>query len=117
MKKLTKKKKIMIIALSTLFILGAAGVLFLNQAKFGRIPQGDRLERIKQSPNYDGKQFVNEIETVTMTGNKNVFAVWKDFLFGDKSETVPDTAMNVVKTDLKSLPQDRDWIVWFGHSS
>ena len=109
--------KIMIIALSTLFILGAAGVLFLNQAKFGRIPQGDRLEHIKQSPNYDGKQFVNEIETVTMTGNKNVFAVWKDFLFGDKSETVPDTAMNVIKTDLKSLPQDRDWIVWFGHSS
>ena len=114
-----KNKKFMItaIVLSVLFILGDAGVLFLSQASFGRIPQGKRLERIKQSPNYDGKQFVNEVETVTMTGDRSVFAVWKDFLFGDKSQTVPDTAMNVVKTDLKSLPQDRDWIVWFGHSS
>ena len=116
---MAKKKKIMItaIVLSVLFILGDAGVLFLSQAKFGRIPQGKRLERIKQSPHYDGKQFVNELETVTMTGDKNIFAVWKDFLFGDKTQTVPDTALNVIKTDLKSLPADRDWIVWFGHSS
>ena len=116
---MVKKKKIMItaIVLSVFFILGDAGVLFLSQEKFGRIPQGKRLERIKQSPHYDGKQFVNEVETVTMTGDKNIFAVWKDFLFGDKTQTVPDTALKVIKTDLKSLPADKDWIVWFGHSS
>ena len=116
---MTKKKKIMItaIVLSILFILGDAGVLFFGQAKFGRLPQDERLERIKQSPHYDGKQFVNEVETVTMTGDKNIFAVWKDFLFGDKTQTVPDTALKVIKTDLKSLPADKDWIVWFGHSS
>ena len=116
---MTKKKKIMItaIVLSVLFILGDAGVLFLSQAKFGRIPQGKRLERIKQSPHYDGKQFVNEEETVTMTGDKGIFTVWREFLFGDKSQTVPDTALTVVKTDLKALPADKDWIVWFGHSS
>ena len=87
-----KNKKLMItaIVLSVLFILGDAGVLFLSQEKFGHIPQGKRLERIKQSPNYDGKQFVNEVETVTMTGDRSVFAVWKDFLFGDKSQTVPE---------------------------
>ena len=117
MKKLTKKKKIMIIALSTLFILGTVGVLFLNQAKFGRIPQGKRLERIKQSPHYDGQKFVNDEKTVTMTGDKNLFETTLEFLFGKRSQTVPDTALTVVKTDLKSLPQDRDWIVWFGHSS
>ena len=114
-----KNKKLMITAiiLSVLFILGDVGVLFLSQASFGHIPQGKRLERIKQSPNYDGKQFVNEVETVTMTGDRSVFAVWKDFLFGDKSQTVPDTALTVVKTDLRTLPVDKDWIVWFGHSS
>ena len=114
-----KKKKIMItaIVLSVLFILGDAGVLFLSQEKFGRVPRGARLERIKKSPNYDGKKFVNEVETVTMTGDKGVFAVWRDFMFGDKTQTVPDTALPVVKTDLKALPRDRDWIVWFGHSS
>ncbi|WP_405328721.1 hypothetical protein [Fibrobacter sp.] len=45
-----KKKKIMItaIALSVLFILGDAGVLFLSQEKFGHVPRGERLERIKK---------------------------------------------------------------------
>ncbi len=108
---------IIAIVLSVFFILGDAGVLFLSQEKFGRLPHGKRLERIKQSPNYDGKQFVNEVETVTMTGDKGALAIWKDFLFGDNVQRVPDTALTVVKTDLKALPADRDWIVWFGHSS
>ena len=47
------------IVLSILFILGDCGVLFLSQKSFGRLPEGERLERIVKSPNYDGKQFVN----------------------------------------------------------
>ena len=105
------------IILSVLFILGDASVLFLSQPSFGRIPQGKRLERIKQSSHYDGKQFVNEVETPFTTGNKSKLAIWRDFMLGDKTLLAPDTALHVVKTDLKSLPQDRDWIVWFGHSS
>jgi L-ascorbate metabolism protein UlaG (beta-lactamase superfamily) len=108
---------IIAIILSVLFILGDAGVLFLGQASFGRIPQGGRLEHIKQSPHYDGKQFVNEIHTDYITGNKSILTVWREFLFNDKVATVPDTALPVIKTDLKALPNDRDWIVWFGHSS
>lgn len=114
------KKKRMIVVLILLFILlvsGLGGVLFLNQPSFGRIPQGKRLERIKQSPNYNGSEFVNEEKTVTMTGDRGFLKVWCDFLFGDKSKTVPREPMNVIRTDLKSLPDDRDWIVWFGHSS
>lgn len=105
------------IILSVLFILGDASVFFLSQEKFGRLPQGARLERIRQSPHYDGKEFVNEEETVNMTSDRSKFTIWKDFLFGDKAQTIPDTALNVIRTDLKSLPLDRDWIVWFGHSS
>ena len=106
-----------VIVLSVLLVLGGAGATFLNQPSFGRVPQGDRLERIKRSPHYDGEQFVNELETATMTGDKSVLKTWREFLFGDKSNTVPDTALAVVKTDLKALPADKDWIVWFGHSS
>lgn len=107
------------IILSILFVLGDAGVLFLSQASFGRVPQGKRLERIKQSPHYDikSKQFVNEVQTVFSTGKKGKLEVWKDFLFGNEDLLEPDTALKVIKTDVKSLPQDRDWIVWFGHSS
>ena len=105
------------IVLSVLFILGDAGVLFLSQESFGKIPKGKRLERIKQSPHYDGKQFVNEEETEFMTGNKSTLTVWREFMFNKKKNTVPDTALHAIKTDLKKLPNDKDWIVWFGHSS
>ena len=30
---------------------------------------------------------------------------------------VPKEPIRAVKTDLKSLPTNRDWLVWFGHSS
>ena len=105
------------IVLSVLLALGGAGAAFLNQPSFGRLPQGKRLERIQRSPHYVDGQFANETETVVMTGKRSAAAVWKEFLFGDRSGTVPDTALPVVRTDLKALPQDRDWIVWFGHSS
>ena len=114
-----KKKRMIIISILFLVLLvsGLTSVLFLNQASFGRIPHGKRLERIKHSPNYDGSGFVNEEKTVTMTGDRSFLEVWNDFFFGDKSKTVPTEPMNVIKTDLKSLPGERDWIVWFGHSS
>ena len=112
-----KKKKPMIITLAILCVFGIIVLLFVNQASFGKLPQGKRLERIKQSPNYNGKQFVNEIKTSMMTSENGSLAVWKEYLFGDKSLTTPDTAMSAIKTDLKSLPRDKDWIVWFGHSS
>lgn len=107
------------IILTILFILGDAGVLFMSQASFGKIPQGKRLERVKQSPHYDikKKQFVNEVETEFMTGNKSTLTVWREFMFNKKKNTVPDTAIHAIKTDVKSLPADKDWLVWFGHSS
>ena len=105
------------IILSILFLFGDVGILFISQPSFGRLPQGERLERIRKSPHYDGTQFVNEVETAFSTGNRTKLGVWKDYIFGDKTLLFPDTALHVIKTDLKSLPQDRDWIVWFGHSS
>lgn len=107
------------IVLSVLFALGDIGVLFMSQKSFGRLPRGERLERIKKSPNYDlkEKKFVNLEPTVNMTGDKGMLSSTMDFLFGKKEQTVPDTALTVIKTDLRALPSDKDWIVWFGHSS
>ncbi|MCQ2104688.1 MAG: MBL fold metallo-hydrolase [Fibrobacter sp.] len=108
------------IILSILFALGDIGMLFLSQESFGRLPQGERLERIRKSPNYDisKNQFVNLEPTILMTGEKSAAGSWVDFLFGkDTVQKIPDTALTVIKTDLKVLPQDKDWLVWFGHSS
>lgn len=105
------------IIFSILFALGDIGVVFMSQSCFGHIPSGKRLERIKQSPHYNGKEFENEVPTAHITKESNVVKnIWK-FLTSDRSNTSPDTVTNAIKTDVKSLPSDKDWIVWFGHSS
>lgn len=117
-----KKKKIMVtaIVLSVLFALGNIGLLFISQESFGRLPQGERLERIRKSPNYDisKKQFVNQEPTVTMTSDKSATGSLLSQIFGkDTVQKIPDTALTVIRTNLRDLPQDKDWLVWFGHSS
>ena len=102
-----KKKKPMIITLAILCVLGIIVLLFINQASFGKLPQGTRLERIKLSPNYNGEQFVNEIKTTMMTSENGTLSVYKEYLFGDKSLTTPDTAISAIKTDLKSLKEHK----------
>ena len=38
-------------------------------------------------------------------------------LFRRDNGRVPVDTLPAVKTDLRSLPKDKDWFVWFGHSS
>ena len=93
-----------------------AAIAFMNQRSFGRIPSGRRLERILRSPNYNGKQFVNQEATQMMTGRDNMAVSMLKFLFGTSDGLRPDTPLTMVRTDLRALPC-RDLIVWFGHSS
>lgn len=49
---------------------GVAGIVFVNRPQFGRLPQGERLERIRKSPHYRDGQFHNLYPTVQMTAKK-----------------------------------------------
>lgn len=92
-------------------------VLFINQPSFGRLPQGERMERIKHSSNYKDGEFKNLHETVLMTSDKSrIRGLW-DFLFRKDDKLRPEKELPVVKTDLTKIPLDKDVIVWFGHSS
>ena len=41
----------------------------------------------------------------------------KRFMADKDSVRIPTEPIEAVKTDLRALPTDEDWIVWFGHSS
>lgn len=112
-----KFKRIMII-LFYIFLLVVLGIMaFINQKSFGKLPSGERLKLIKQSPNYKNGQFKNEISTTVMTGKESsIKAMWK-FLTNKPKNTEPSQPIVSVKADLNSLPKDKDFIVWFGHSS
>ena len=114
------KRKMMIIIGSILClaaIAAIAGTIFLNSPGFGRLPQGERLERIKRSPNYSNGQVHNlEVSPMTTTKQSRLETMWR-FLTDKPKGIVPDQPIKAIKTDLKTLPPDSDLMVWFGHSS
>ena len=105
------------ITICTLLVIAVGVFAFLRQQSFGKLPSGERLERIRKSPNYRNGQFRNLQPTATMTGEKSRWQALWEFVASDRSKLYPDTPVPAVKTDLKQLPLTENLMVWFGHSS
>lgn len=105
------------IIISIAIIAAIAFFAFINQPGFGCLPRGERLERIKQSPNYRNGAFQNQHPTVLMTSEKGRFQSLWEFIFRKKDNLYPDKPVPTIKTDLKNTGKDSDFMVWFGHSS
>ena len=109
--------KILLIILAVISVIAIIGVIILNHPCFGRRMSKERKARIEASPNWRDGQFQNQIPTPQFTGNKSMFGALWEFLTDSKKDKTPKEAVPAVKTNLKALPTDRDWLVWFGHSS
>jgi L-ascorbate metabolism protein UlaG (beta-lactamase superfamily) len=114
---MSRTKKACMIVLTVFIVLAIGIAAFVNQPSFGRNPQGERLARVKKSPNYKNGQFQNELPTEVMTGNKSGFRTMWEFLTEKRTNLSPKEPVPSVRTDLKSLPEDKDYMVWFGHSA
>ncbi len=95
----------------------AGFVSLFSMIEFGKLPDGERLARIQASPNWRDGKFHNETATPMYTNGKSFSSVLWDFLFVKHSDTKPERALPVVKTDLTSLKSDEDVVIWLGHSS
>lgn len=114
----SKQKKMTLWVLLSIPVLVVTGVLsFLAHPSFGKLPSGERLARIQQSPNYRNRIFHNQIPTPMMTGERSRWQALWDFAFGNREGLRPDKVVPVIRTDLKQLPQEQNLMVWFGHSS
>lgn len=98
-------------------VLGVAVVAFINQPAFGRLPQGERLEKIEHSPHYKNGEFQNIHPTTLMTSDKGRLRSMWDFLISRPDGLNPDVPVPAIKSDLKNLGDDSNVMVWFGHSS
>ena len=100
--------------------LALGGYAFLRLPRFGRLPQGARLDRILASPNYRNGAFRNRPTAYVPPfrpddgrgGVKNMLFRRNALRLVPKMGEIP-----VVKTDLHDLERGRDVLVWFGHSS
>ncbi len=107
----------MYIALILLIVIVAIVIIFMQQAKFGKLPSGERLETIKKSPQYKNGSFQNESDTPSLTEGTSFFSVGKEFFFGEKKRRKPVDEIPSIKTNLLTLDIQADVLVWFGHSS
>ncbi|KPH12904.1 MBL fold metallo-hydrolase [Chryseobacterium sp. ERMR1:04] len=100
-----------------LFILTSISGFMYIQPQFGKLPSGERLERIKKSPHFKNGEFHNFSDTPTITDGHSFWGEIYEALFKKNPNATPNHPLPNVKTDLKNLPNDQDYIVWFGHSS
>lgn len=107
----------MTILLCAVILLAITIVVYIRQPKFGESPRGERLEQLRQSPNYRDGQFQNLHFTASFTGKESPAKMFWGFLFDKPKRTVPEDVIVSVKTDLKNLAPDENILVWFGHSS
>jgi L-ascorbate metabolism protein UlaG (beta-lactamase superfamily) len=82
----------------------------------GKAPSGPRLQRIRRSPNYNGKNFQNLVDTPVSREGVSMFKMLRE-LSNRPADAAPPKPIPSVRTDLRSLPDGQASIVWFGHSS
>ena len=111
------RMKTAIIILNILALLVVAVVAVLQHPAFGRRMSAERKARIEASPNYRDGMFQNQQPTPQFTGDHNTLKAMWTMLMRRDSNRVPIEPIPAVITNLKSMPKDRDWLVWFGHSS
>ena len=106
---------IILIYIVLLLIVSIYG--FMQQPKFGKLPSGIRLEKIKQSPNFRDGQFQNINHTPSLAEGVSVWEVSRKFFFEKSKRSKPPVILPAKKTNLKTLDPDQNLLVWFGHSS
>lgn len=111
-------------------LIGAAGLAalsgggifyYINRPEFGRLPSGERLQKILNSPHYFTDHFECLTPVTVMSEDddekENRVVATLKFVFGDKTNLAPPGPVPSVKTNLKELPPNLDCAVWMGHST
>ena len=113
----------LIIILGIILLVTGTGLAILSHPAFG-LWRHHSLEHIQASPNYYDGMFQNQEPTLQFTGDSNGpdakhrrWKMIKRFMADKDSVRIPIEPIEAVKTDLRALPTDEDWLVWFGHSS
>jgi len=110
-------KKVMIVFFAIVLILIVCAFAFLQQSKFGKLPSGERLQKIEKADNYKNGTFHNINHTPDLPKGVSYWDVTKKYLFTKKIDSKPSEPIPSIKTDLQNLNLDEDILVWFGHSS
>jgi L-ascorbate metabolism protein UlaG (beta-lactamase superfamily) len=116
MKKFIRVAKVLV-SITIMIVIG--GIIFMRQLQFGKTSSGERLERVKSSPNYKEGKFENLSKNTDMGGESsfNLYGMLKEMFFNRNGKRQPPGVLPSVKTDLMNLKVDDNVVIWLGHSS
>ncbi|MEM7179586.1 MAG: MBL fold metallo-hydrolase [Spirochaetota bacterium] len=95
----------------------------ISCSSFGSDPEGEHLQKIQESPQYDKKKekFVNRREAAMdkMRENMSMWKAFKEFAFGSGNRVPKKKLPEIKPPDIKEFLQETDGIkfIWFGHST
>jgi L-ascorbate metabolism protein UlaG (beta-lactamase superfamily) len=98
-------------------------VVLCGCSSFGKLPSGERLERIKRSPYYKDGTFRYPGPLPEWPEDKErkkkggMFGALRRMLFAGKNREKPAAPLPSSKTDLFSLDPNDNLVIWMGHSS
>jgi len=108
---------VIIIVLLLALVPFVAVQLFIRlNPQFGAVPNAEELQKLSQSPQWNGKIFENQIETTMNIGFKDGIRLLKKQLF-DRAGRSPRTPIPVVPFDQQQWTHDdTPKFVWYGHA-
>lgn len=109
--------KVIFIFFVVIIFIMIGGYIFMHQPQFGKNPTGERLEKVKNSPNYKNGKFQYAVETSDLGEDTSMYEMFNEFFFNKSKRIKPSSEIPSVKSDLKNLKSDENIIVWLGHSS
>lgn len=115
MKKLRNAILIGLAAAGALLLLGAGA--YSQHAKFGTVPEGERLQRIQRSPHHANGEFHNLIPTPMLEEGQSTLSILASDVTNHVDNLRPAQPLPHAKIKLKELDPARDTLVWLGHSS
>ncbi|WP_231459451.1 MBL fold metallo-hydrolase [Pedobacter sp. Leaf132] len=104
--------------IASVFVFIIIFLVVINLPVFGRLPKGERLEKIHHLSNYKDGAIQNLSVTLMQPEGVSFFEVLRKFLFSKQPNKIPSHALPFLHPAIKeaqksSLPE----IIWFGHSS
>lgn len=111
----------MLIFISVILLIVIAVMVFFRLApQIGGKPEGERLNRMQATSNYQDGKFSNTVETKMDMSFSDVRKTLAHYLFADKSTKSPRKQIDVQLFNSPAFEQAPDTGVvmsWFGHSS
>lgn len=90
---------------------------FLQQEKFGALPEGEAMKRILASPHYADGTFHNLIPRAILSDNSSFISALIRSLVTKKIDPAPPVPVPAQRINLRALDRTRDIVLWLGHSS